>query len=69
MNTVGFALTTKKNVMGVAFIRVTLHGVNVNSIRAFQSMVLSIVDSVQTFHATSKLDILTLIILKDREMQ
>ena len=69
MNTVGFAPTTKKNVMGVASTKATLHGENVNSMHAFQSMVLSIVDSVQTSHATSKLDILTPIILKARETQ
>jgi hypothetical protein len=69
VNTAGFAPTTKKNVMGVAFIKVTLHGVNVNSMRAFQSMVLSIVGSVKISHATSKLDILTPTILKAKEMQ
>lgn len=69
VNTAGFARTIKKSVMGVAFIRVTLHGVNVNSMLALQSMVLNIVDSVKISHATSKLDILTLTILKAKEMQ
>ena len=65
----GFAPTTKKNVMGVPSIKVTPHEVNLDFMRAFQSMISSIVDSVQTFHATSKLDTLTPIILKAREMQ
>jgi hypothetical protein len=69
VNIVGFARTIKKNVTGVAFIKVTLHGGNVNSMRAFLSMVFSIVDSVRIFHVTSRLDILTPIILKAREMQ
>ena len=69
MNTVGFAPTTKKNVMGVAFIKVILHGANANSTRALQSMVLSIVDSVKIFRVTFRLDILTQIILKVRETQ
>jgi hypothetical protein len=69
VNTVGSAPTSKKNAMGAVFMKVTLHGVNVNSMRVFQNMVLSIVDSVKIFHATSKLDILTPTILKAKEMQ
>jgi hypothetical protein len=67
VNFVGFALTIKKNVRDAAFMKAILHGVNVNYIRVFQSMVLSIADYVQIFHATFKLDILTQIIPKVRE--
>jgi len=69
VNTAGFARTTKKIVIAAVFIKDTLHGVNVNSMRASQSMVLNIVDSVKISHATSKLDILTPTILKAKEMQ
>ncbi len=67
VNIVGSALTAEKNVMDVPFIKVTLHGVNANSMHAFQSIASSIVDSAQTFHATSKLDTLIQIIPKVKE--
>lgn len=69
MNIAGFAPTTKKNVMGVAFIEVTLHGANANSTLVLPSTVLSIVGSVQIFHVTFRSDISTLAILKARETQ
>lgn len=68
VNTVGFVPTMKKSVKDVALIKVTPHGANVNSTHAFQSMALSIVDSVQIFHATSKSDILIQTTLKAKEM-